>query len=69
MAHKLNNDLDPAKDHLVQAVKLEPGNQAMRAEYKALIELKTKKEKEWYSKMNGFFDSDKLKNIEKKDEM
>lgn len=68
MAHKLNNDLDPAKDHLVTAVKLDPSNTAIRAEYKALIELKTKKEKEWYNKMSGFLDSDKLKKIEKKDE-
>ena len=69
MAHKLNNDLDPAKDHLVTAVKLDPTNTAIRAEYKALIELKTKKEKEWYNKMSGFLDSDKLKKIEKKDEV
>lgn len=26
-----------------------------------------KKEREWYSKMSGFLDSDKLKKIEKKD--
>ena len=69
MAHKLNNDLDPAKDHLAEAIKFEPGNVSLRTEYKALIELKSKKEKEWYNKMSGFFDSDKLKKIEKKDQV
>jgi tetratricopeptide (TPR) repeat protein len=69
MAHKLNNDLDPAKEHLATAVKLEPGDRSLRKEYESLMELKSKKEKEWYSKMSGFFDSKKLKDIEKKDEV
>lgn len=33
IAYKLNNDLDPAKDHFVQAIKLQPSNQTIRQEY------------------------------------
>jgi hypothetical protein len=33
-----------------------------------LLDLKNRKEKEWYQKMNGFLDSAKLQKIEKKDE-
>ena len=54
---------------MATAIQLEPGNISIRNEYKALIELKTKKEKEWYNKMSGFFDSEKLKKIEKKDQV
>ena len=48
IAHKLNNDLDPAKNHLAIAVKLEPTNLQIRKEYQELVDLKNKKEKEWY---------------------
>lgn len=40
----------------------------MRSEYQELLDLKNKKEKEWYSKMNGFYDGEKLKKIEEKDQ-
>lgn len=33
-----------------------------------MLDLKNRKEKEWYEKMNGFLDSARLKKIEKKDE-
>jgi len=33
----------------------------MRQEYDELIKNKTSKEREWYGKMNGFYDGDKLK--------
>lgn len=33
-----------------------------------MLDLKNRKEKEWYAKMNGFYDSTKLKKIEKKEE-
>jgi hypothetical protein len=61
MAYKLNNDLDQAKESLFDAHKLEPNNELIRKEYKQLVALKSEKEKEWYSKMNGFLDSDKMK--------
>lgn len=67
-AYKLNNDLDMAKETLVNAAKKHPNNKVIRKEYEDVVALKSKKEKEWYSKMNGFFDSKKLKQIEKKDE-
>ena len=68
VAHKLNNDLDPAKEHLAEAVKLEPNNIQIRKEYQELVDLKNKKEKAWYSKMSGFYDSEKMRKIEQKDE-
>ena len=67
LACKLNNDLDSAKKSLLEAVKLEPNDKRMRGEYQELLDLKNKKEKEWYSKMNGFYDGEKLKKIEEKD--
>lgn len=68
MAYKQNNDLDLAKQALMDAIKLEPNNELIRKEYKQLVALKSEKEKQWYSKMSGFLNSDKMKQIEKKDE-
>lgn len=68
LACKMNNDLDKAKNSLYEAVKLEPKNAKIRIEYTELLELKNKKEKEWYTKMSGFLEGDKLKKIEKEDE-
>lgn len=48
-------------------MKLEPKNEGMRAEYRELVALKNKKEKEWYEKMSGFYDGAKLKKIEEAD--
>lgn len=67
MAYKLNNDLDLAKQSLMDAIKIEPNNELIRKEYKQLVALKSEKEKQWYSKMSGFLNSDKMKQIEKKD--
>ena len=33
LAHKLNKDLDKAKEQIVQAIKLDPNNKVMRKEY------------------------------------
>jgi Tfp pilus assembly protein PilF len=68
VAYKLNNDFEPAKEHLALAVKLEPGNKKLRKEYQDLTQAMSKKEKEWYSKMSGFLGSDKLKKLEEKDQ-
>lgn len=54
MAHKQCNDLDLAKDAFLAALKLEPNNELIRKEYKALVALKSQKEKEWQSAMSGF---------------
>jgi hypothetical protein len=59
--------LDLAKQHIIEAIKLEPKNTQIRKEYDELINLKTKKEKEWYLKMSGFYNTDKLKKIENKE--
>ncbi len=67
LAYKELQDLDRAKENYKLAITFEPNNTQMRAEYEELIKQKTSKEREWYGKMNGFYDSDKLKQIEKKD--
>lgn len=41
---------------------------AMRKEYKQLCDVKNAKEKEWQSKMSGFYNAQKLQKIEQKDE-
>eukprot|EP00355_Strombidium_rassoulzadegani_P006360 CAMPEP_0168616674 /NCGR_PEP_ID=MMETSP0449_2-20121227/5146_1 /TAXON_ID=1082188 /ORGANISM="Strombidium rassoulzadegani, Strain ras09" /LENGTH=283 /DNA_ID=CAMNT_0008657461 /DNA_START=33 /DNA_END=882 /DNA_ORIENTATION=- len=68
IAYFQSNDLEKAKPSLAEAIKLEPNNKTMRQQYKELLDLMGKKEREWYSKMSGFYDSDKLKKIEQKDE-
>lgn len=40
----------------------------MRQEYKDLCAEKTVKEREWYSKMSGFYNGSKLDKIEKDDQ-
>jgi len=67
LAHRLDNDLEPAKEQLAIAIKLEPGNKKLRAEYQELTQAKSQKEREWFSKMSGFLDSDRLKKIEQRD--
>lgn len=66
-AHRLNNDLDSAKEALKNALTLEPNNKEIRQEYQELCSTKSQKEKEWYSKMSGFLDSNKMKKIEAND--
>jgi len=67
-AFKANNDLDQAQEAFKEAIKIQPDNHQIRKEYKELTELKSSKERQWYSKMSGFLGSDKLKKIEQKDE-
>ena len=50
---------EKAKEELVIAIKLEPDNKSMRAEYDALVVLMSTKQREWYDKMQGFYKSDK----------
>ncbi len=40
----------------------------MRVTYKALCDEKGAKEKQWYSKMSGFYNSDKLDKVTQKDQ-
>lgn len=60
LAYKVINDLDRAKENLEHAINLEPNDRNMRTEYKKLCAEKNSKEKEWYSKMSGFYNGDKL---------
>ena len=68
LAYKELQDLDRAKEHMLAAVKLDPQNGPMRAEYAELVKMKTSKEREWFDKMSGFYGSDKHQKIEKNDE-
>ncbi len=47
---------------------MSPGDVSLRDEYKKLMDLKDKKHKEWFSKMNGFLHSDKMKEIEENEQ-
>ena len=53
---------------LKNIIKLEPNDNNMKSALKALSQEKNAKEKEWYSKMSGFYNSDKLKKVVQKDE-
>ena len=53
---------------MLAAVKLDPNNVPIRNEYSELCKMKTSKEREWFDKMNGFYGSDKLKQIENEDD-
>jgi hypothetical protein len=48
----------------VTAIKLQPNDPVLREEHKHLKELKSEKEKQWYSKMNGFYNKTKLSEID-----
>lgn len=67
VAQKANGELEPAKESLLQAIKLAPNDLIIRNEYKSLMEIMNQKHKEWYQKMNGFLHSDKLKEIDEKE--
>ncbi len=66
-AYKVMNDLDRAKENLLLAIELQPNDLGMRSEYKKLSDEKGAKEREWYSKMSGFYNGSKLGKIEVKD--
>ncbi len=57
LAYKSQNDLDRAKENLEIAIQLEPTDKGMRQMYKTLCDEKGAKEREWYSKMSGFYNS------------
>ena len=61
------NDLDRAKDNYMLAIKYAPDDKSIRAEYKELCTIKGAKEKEWYSKMQGFYKNPKMERIETTD--
>lgn len=67
-AYKALNDLDRAKENLTLAIKYSPDDRSLRTEYKQLCDLKGAKEKEWQSKMAGFYNGPKLQRIEDTDE-
>lgn len=47
----LNNDFEKASAALRKAIDVEPNNKVFRQEWGVLKEIKSKKEKEWASKM------------------
>jgi hypothetical protein len=48
----------------VRAIKIDPSDKNLRDEYNKLCDQKNVKEKEWYNKMSGFYESKKLTKIE-----
>jgi len=55
LAYKGENDFDRAQEKFKKAIELDPSNKDLRVEYQELVELKNKKERQWYSKMKGFY--------------
>lgn len=68
LAYKETNDLDRAKENLLEAIKLEPNDKKMREDYKKLVDVKTEKERMWNDKMKGFYNTKKFEDIGVKDE-
>lgn len=62
--YKMNNDFELAKAAIIRAIKLQPNDPVLREEHRCLKELKTEKEKQWYTKMNGFYSKSKLTEID-----
>jgi len=67
LAFKAENDFDRAQENLKIAIKLAPGDTELRKEYEQLMEVKTAKEKEWYSKMSGFYNKEGVNKIVEQD--
>mmetsp|Transcript_8187 Transcript_8187/g.11340 ORF Transcript_8187/g.11340 Transcript_8187/m.11340 type:complete len:87 (+) Transcript_8187:637-897(+) len=67
-AYRAENDFDRAQDNFKQAIKLAPNDNELRAEYQTLLEVKNAKEKQWYSKMKGFYNKDGVNKIIEEDE-
>ena len=53
---KEQNEFEKSTESFKQAIKLAPQDKAIRDEFKAYVDYKTAKEKQWNSKMMGFFD-------------
>jgi tetratricopeptide (TPR) repeat protein len=68
VAYKELNDLDRAKENLLEAIKLEPNDKKMREDYRVLNQTKTEKEKMWNDKMKGFYNTKKLDVLEQRDQ-
>ena len=43
---------------------MQPDDPALRSEFKSLLDVKNEKERQWYSKMDGFYRNAKLNNLE-----
>jgi len=61
-------ELELAKESLKAAIKLAPSDKTLRGEYDNFISHKHKKEREWFSKMEGFYGKEHFKRIEDEDE-
>jgi len=68
VAYKELSDFPMAKEAFINAIKLAPSDRAMREEYDLLVIKMKSKEKEWFAKMSGFYNTEKLTKIEKADE-
>ena len=68
LAYKAENDFDRAQESFKSAIKLAPQDKELRTEYQKLLEIKNAKEREWYSKMKGFYNKDGVAKIVERDE-
>jgi Flp pilus assembly protein TadD len=64
-AQRLNGDFEPAKETIVKAIKLDPGNKTLREEHKTICDIQKAKHRERFERMNGFYQSEKMREVEK----
>ena len=61
------NKLDDAKENFEKAIKMAPGDKGLRDEYLKFIEAKKDKETKQWRQMAGFYNDNKMTEIEKKE--
>ena len=67
LAYKELNESDDAKENFEKAIKLAPGDRGLREEFEKFIKIKKDKEQKQWKAMAGFYNTNKMENIEKKE--
>ena len=67
-AHKAMNEFDLAKQNFESAIRLSPNDKSLRTEYEAFLGFRKEAEQKQWAKMSGFYNSQKMENLKKKDE-
>lgn len=67
-AYKGLKELDLAKQNFESAIRLSPNDKSLRSEYEAFLSFKKETEQKQWSKMSGFYNSQKMEMMKKKDE-
>ena len=67
-AYKGLKEYDLAKQNFESAIRLSPNDKSLRNEYEAFVNFKKETEQKQWSKMYGFYISQKMEMMKKKDE-